>query len=211
MPANKLLTSLVRAPSPTRWLMRNTWLDSVLSKFSCAANTASSHATIKLMVPCAARNGPPDMGASMVCTWQAINCAAVFSTSSGDKVGHSMTVWCACNALSKPCDASVVPDNTSCTSCAFTTHTMRVCTCCAKACGVVCTVAPNICSAVVLCASMSHTCTAQPCDNKRLAMPPPILPTPMMPTLWGMAGEVMTAPIVWLWPPTSRCPNPSRG
>ena len=92
MPAKRLLTSLVRAPSPTRVPIRNTWLDKALRSFSWLTKTESSQATIKLIVPASARTGPPDMGASTVKTPWACRRAATVSTKSGAKVGHRKTV-----------------------------------------------------------------------------------------------------------------------
>ena len=66
--------------------------DSQRSSGSCCANTASAHATIRLIEPSRARCGPPDIGASMQATWSRCSRAAKRSTSCGAIVGHSITV-----------------------------------------------------------------------------------------------------------------------
>ena len=102
MPAAKLLTSLVRAPSPTRSLTRNTLLDSASISARWRSNTMGSQATIRLMLPSAARTGPPDMGASIVCRPNAMRSLANCSTSCGPSVGQSITAWPSCMACATP-------------------------------------------------------------------------------------------------------------
>ncbi len=91
MAASRLLTSLVRAPSPGVVPMRNSRVDRSRSSGCQCSKTASAQATIRLIVPSRARGGPPDIGASMQSMPWTAQPAAQSSTVCGASVGHSST------------------------------------------------------------------------------------------------------------------------
>ena len=187
IPASRLFTSFTLAPSPTRWLMRTHLSDKVCNKASWADNTAAGAASIRLMVPLAARSGPPDIGASTMATPMACNCLSKLSVCAGAMVGHMITVCPFVNPDNSPSE----PANTCSTSTASITHTITTSVTRATSAALPWPCAPTDCKASCLVVSKSWTCTCQPVCNKRWAMPAPMLPVPTIPT-----GFFKIAPIV---------------
>ena len=200
MAASRLLTSLVRAPSPTRSPMRTRRCASVRSSASWRANTASAQATIRLIVPSSARAGPPLIGASITARPAACSRAAQRSTSSGAIVGHSTTVAPARAPLAMPS----APKSTASVCAASTTATMTRSQARASAAGVAATWAPA--ASASRSGRMSRTHTAWPVASRRRAMPSPMLPTPTTPIV--AAASFMTASGRGCAQSTSGCPGP---
>ena len=131
-------------------------------------------------MPSAARCGPPDIGASIVAAPACARRAASRSTSPGAMVGHSITVWPAIPP-GRACTPRS-PHRTSSHCAASTTQTIVIGTSAEAAAAPAQAIAPRFRRFSTLMRSRSCTCTCQPRASRFVAMPPPMLPVPTIPT-----------------------------
>ena len=167
MPASRLLTSLVRAPSPGAADAEHLGAQR-LDQRALALEDASSQATIRLMVPSRARAGPPDIGASMAAMPRsARRCANRFDVLRARSSGTAAPPGPARSARPR----RHRPNSTSSVCAASTTHDDE-----AAHAGTACAASdaraarPARSRAATFAASMSHTATGQP--QLQQALPP---------------------------------------
>ena len=132
------------------------------------------------MLPSRARAGPPDIGASMQPMPRSPRRAAIASVLAGPSVGQRTTQAPAPRA---PCTSPSSPNRTASHCAASTTATITTGCAAASAAGVACAAAPARTHSASRAGSMSRTPTVQPSSHRRSAIAPPMLPTPMKPTL----------------------------
>ena len=178
MPASRLLISLARAASPSRsptWNIREARASS--SGRSCS-RISLLQATIMLMLPVRAREGPPEIGASMSCVPRSAMATPNRSTSAGPIVLQIVIRLCASSEASRP-----PAPNSTVSICAASTTTMRIRSQAAPiAAALSWTVAPASAARLAAARSISRTWTMYPLASRLRAMPPPMFPAPMMPT-----------------------------